>query len=195
MKRLLISASFVAAALLPSAAQAQAIPSAVIAVVDLDKVSTTCNACKNARAALQAQVTGYQNRERALAAPLQTEQKSIQAAIDALGGKEPDAALKNRVTAFQTKQQQAAEELQRQQQQISANSDYVKKQIVDKLGPIYTQVMQRRGANMMVEIGQTLASAANLDVTNDVLAALNTALPTISVTAPAQARTTQPQGR
>ena len=33
--------------------------------------------------------------------------------------------------------------------------------------------MQRRGANMMVEIGQTLASGASLDVTNDVLTALN----------------------
>ena len=39
MKRLLISASLAASAILPSAAHAQAIPSAVIAVVDLDKVS------------------------------------------------------------------------------------------------------------------------------------------------------------
>jgi hypothetical protein len=49
----------------------------------------------------------------------------------------------------------------------------------------------------MVEIGQTLASAAGLDVTNDVIAALNSALPTIQTTAPAQpARAQQqPQGR
>jgi hypothetical protein len=50
---------------------------------------------------------------------------------------------------------------------------------------------------MMVEIGQTLASGATLDVTNDVLAALNTAMPTVSTTAPAApARPqSQPQGR
>jgi outer membrane protein len=195
MKRLLISASFIAAAILPSAAQAQAIPAAVIAVVDLDKVTANCNACKAANSALQAQVTGYQTREKALAGPLQTEQKAIQAQIDALNGKEPDAALKNRVAAFQTKQQQAAEELQRQQQQIKNNQLYIQKQIADKLGPIYTQVMQRRGANVMVEIGATLASGANLDVTNDVLTALNTALPSVSTTAPAPTRTSQPQGR
>jgi outer membrane protein len=197
MKKLLISASLAAAVALPSAAQAQAIPAAVIAVVDLDRVTSQCNSCKTAAAALRAQVTALQNRETALATPLQTEQKAIQAVIDALNGKEPDAALQARVKAFQTKQQQAAQELQRQQQQVQLNNQYVQKQVAEKLGPIYTQVMQKRGANMMVEIGQTLASGANLDVTSDVLTALNAALPSISTTAPAQPQQQrqQPQGR
>ena len=52
--------------------------------------------------------------------------------------------------------------------------------------------MQRRGANLLVEVGTTLASSRSVDVTGDVLAALNTALPTLVTTAPAQQ---QPQGR
>jgi Skp family chaperone for outer membrane proteins len=193
MKKLLISASLAASLVLPSAAaQAQAIPGAVIAVVDLEKVTSDCNACKTASAALRSQATALQSRQQALATPLQTEQKSIQTAIDALNGKEPDAALKARVQAFQTKEQQAAQELQTQQAQVQRNQQYIQKQISDKLGPIYTQVMQRRGANMMVEIGQTLASGASLDVTNDVNTALNSALPSIQTTAPAPAK---PQGR
>jgi outer membrane protein len=192
MKRLLISASLAGSLVLPSAAQAQAIPAAVVAVVDLDKVTSACNACKTAAAALRSQATALQSRQQALSTPLQTEQKSIQAAIDALNGKEPDAALKTRVQAFQAKEQQAAQELQTQQTQLQRNQQYIQKQISDKLGPIYTQVMQRRGANMMVEIGQTLASGATLDVSNDVVAALNSALPSISTTAPAPAK---PQGR
>ena len=195
MKRLLLSASLAASAILPSAAHAQGIPAAVVAVVDLDKVTSQCNACKTASATLRSQVTSLQNRQQTLAGPLETEGKAIQTAIDALSGKEPDAALKSRAQAWETKRQQAAQELQRQQQQIQANQQYVQKQVADKLGPIYTQVMQRRGANMMVEIGQTLASGASLDVTNDVIAALNTALPTIQTTAPAQPRQQQPQGR
>ena len=195
MKRLLISASLAASALVPAAAHAQAIPAAVIAVVDLEKVTSSCNACGTARTALQGQLSGLQSRQQALAAPLQTEQKSIQAAIDALNGKDPDAALQNRIKAFQNKQQQAEQELASRQQQIQANSQYVNKQISDKLNPIYRQVMQKRGANLMVEIGQTLASGQTLDVTNDVLAALNAALPSVVTTAPAQARQSQPQGR
>jgi Skp family chaperone for outer membrane proteins len=196
-KTLLIAASLTAVAI-PSVAQAQALPAAVVAVVDIEKVTSTCNACRTAITALQGQVTTLQNRERTLGTPLQTEQKSIQTAIDALNGKEPDAALKTRVQAFQTKQQQAVAELERSKQQIGLNQQYVNKQIGDKLGPIYSQVMQKRGANLMVEIGTTLASGAALDVTNDVLTALNAALPSISTTAPAQPaqqQRTQPQGR
>ena len=194
MKRLLISASLAASAVLPSAASAQAIPAAVVAVVDLDKVTTDCNACKTASAALRAQLQAYQTRESTLATPLQTEGKSLQAAVDALNGKEPDAALKARITAFQTRQQSAAQDLQRQQQQIQRNQQYVQKQVSDKLGPIYTQVMQRRGANVLVEQGATLATAGALDVTSDVVAALNVALPTIQAVAPAAPASTT-QGR
>ena len=192
MKTLLISAALAAAVIAPSAATAQALPSAVVAVVDLDRVTSECNACKTAQAALRSQVQAYQSREQALAAPLETEQKSIQAAIDALKGKEPDAALKNRVQAFQNKQQQAAQELSTQQRQIQANQAYIQKQIQDKLNPIYQQVMTRRGANLLVEVGTTLATAQNVDVTNDVLAALNAALPTLVTTAPTPPA---PQGR
>jgi Skp family chaperone for outer membrane proteins len=192
MKTLLISAAFAAALLAPSAASAQAVPAAVIAVLDLDRVTTDCNACKTAQAALRSQVEAYQTREKTLAAPLEAEQKSIQAAIDALKGKDPDAALQARIRAFQSKQQNGAQELATQQQQIKANQAYIQKQIQDKLNPIYQQVMQRRGANVLMEVGATLATSQNLDVTNDVVAALNAALPSIVTTAPAAQ---QPQGR
>ncbi|HWC56611.1 MAG TPA: OmpH family outer membrane protein, partial [Sphingomicrobium sp.] len=157
MKTLLLSAAFAAAIIAPSAASAQAIPGAVVAVVDLERVTSQCNACRTAKASLQSQVTAEENREKALLAPLKTEQESIQSAVDALKGKDPDAALQARVKAFQTKYQQAQESAARGRAQLQANAAYVQKQVQDKLGPIYQQVMQRRGANVMVELGATLA--------------------------------------
>ena len=192
MKTLLISAAIAAAALAPAAANAQAVPGAVIAVVDLDRVTQDCNACKTAQAALRSQVTAEETKEKSLGAPLQTEQQSIQTAIDALKGKDPDAALQARIKSFQAKAQQAQEEAARGRQQLQANQQYIQKQIQDKLGPIYQQVMQRRGANVMLEVGATLATAQNVDVTNDVIAGLNAALPSIATTAPAAPA---PQGR
>ena len=197
MKTSLISAAL-AASVLPTAAAAQAIPGAVVAVVDLEKVSSQCNACRTATSALQSQAAALKSREQALVAPLQAEQKAIQTAIDAIPqGKEPDAALKARATAFQNKYQQAQQEAARSEQQLQRNQAYINQQVHDKLGPIYQQVMQRRGANIMVETGTTLATATAVDVTNDVLAALNSAMPTLQTTAPAQAapRQQQPQGR
>lgn len=199
MRNILLSTAFAALIAAPTVAPAQSIPSAVIAVVDLEKVTSQCNACKAAQTALQSQVNALKSREQALVAPLRTEGQAIQTAIDALKGKEPDAALQNRVKAFQAKQQQGAQELARQQQQVQRNQAYISQQIQAKLGPIYQQVMQRRGANVMVEVGSTLASGSALDVSNDVLAALNTALPTVATTAPAQPaqqqQQRQPQGR
>ena len=193
MNRLLLTAAAAASLVTPAAVSAQAVPAAVVAVVDLARVTSDCNACKTATAALRGKATSLQNREKALAAPLQTEGKSIQAAIDALNGKEPDAALQARIKAFQAKQQSGAQELQRSQEQLQRDQQYIQKQVADKLGPIYSQVMTRRGANVLMEVGNTLATSNAVDVTNDVLAALNTALPSIATNAPAQPQ--QPQGR
>jgi len=112
--------------------------------------------------------------------------------VAALKGKEPDAALQARIKAFQTKYQAAQDEAARGRQQLQTNQAYIQKQIEDKLNPIYQQVMQRRGANLLVEVGTTLATSRSVDVTGDVLAALNAVLPTLVTTAPAQQ---QPQGR
>ena len=195
MRKIAMTAAFAAMVLTPVGVSAQAIPGAVIAVVDLEKVSSECTACKAAKTALEGQVTALKSREAALAAPLKTEGQSLQTAVEALKGKDPDAALQARIKAFQAKQQQGAQEIARQTNQIQRNQAYVSQQISTKLGPIYQQVMQRRGANVMVEAGATLASGANLDVTNDVLAALNQQLPSVSTTAPAAPAQQQPQGR
>jgi len=193
MKILLTTAAFAATVLAPLPAIAQALPGAVVAVVDLDRVTSECNACKTASAALRSQVTALQTRQSAIATPLEAEQKSIQAAVDALKGNDPDAALQARIKAFQTKQQQGAQELTNQQDQVKRNQQYIQKQIADKLSPIYQSVMQKHSANVLIEVGSTLATTTSIDVTNDVLAGLNAALPTIQTTAPAQAQ--QPQGR
>jgi Skp family chaperone for outer membrane proteins len=195
MKKLLVSAAVAATLMAPAVAQAQAVPPAVVAVVDLDKVSSDCNACKTAQAALQAQITALQNREKSLSAPLETEGKAIQAAVTALNGKDPDAALQARMKAWQTKRDQGAQEISAQQQQIQRNQQYIQQQIAQKLGPIYQQVMQRRGANILVEMGTTLATAQSVDVSADVVTALNAALPSIATTAPATRQKNQPQGR
>jgi Skp family chaperone for outer membrane proteins len=192
MKTLLVTAALAASMIVPAAANAQAIPGAVIAVVDLERVQSECTACKGAATALQGQASAIKAREQALTTPLQTEGQSIQTAINALNGKEPDAALQTRIKAFDTKRQEGAQEIATRTQQFQRNQAYVAQQIQAKLNPIYQQVMQRRGANVLVEQGATLASASTLDVTNDVLTALNTALPSVQTTAPAQQK---PQGR
>ncbi len=174
-----LAASLVA---IPTVASAQRAPGAVIVVVDSERVYRECNACRTASAQLQSMVTAAQGREKTLTAQLQTEDTAIRAAANALGGKEPDAALKARAQAFDTKRNAANQELSRLQNNIQSTQANVARQINVKLGPVYSQVMTARGANLALDVSATLASASALDVTADVLAALNAALPSVSAT-------------
>ncbi|MEO7240450.1 MAG: OmpH family outer membrane protein, partial [Sphingomicrobium sp.] len=154
-----------------------------------------CTACRAAQTALQGQVNGLQARQKTLTDQIRPEGQSIQAAINALAGKAPDAALKARVEAFQKKQESANQELQRSQQNIQSIQANVLRQINERLKPVISQVMTARGANIAVDVDATLARSQSLDVTTDVLAALNRALPSVSATPLPASQQQAPQGR
>lgn len=196
MHKFLLLSAVAAAVAVPSAAPAQRAPAAVVVVVDSDRIYRECNACRTAQTQLQSQVTALQNRQRTLANQLQPEGQAIQTAIQALNGQQPDAALRARVQAFQQKQEQAQQELQRSEQNLQSIRANVIRQIDERMRPVINQVMTQRGANVAVDVDATLAHAQTINVTDAVLAAINAALPSVSVTPlPQQQQQTQPQGR
>jgi Skp family chaperone for outer membrane proteins len=193
-----ITAALIAATALAAPAMAQRAPAAIAIVVNTDRIYRDCNACRTAQTQLQSQVTALRTRQQTLETQLRPEGQAIQTAVSALAGKQPDAALQNRVKAFQQKQDQANQELSRGQQNIQSIQANVVRQINERLQPVITQVMTQKGANIAVDEGSTLAHSQATDATNDVLAALNTALPSVSLTPlPQQAQPQQqnPQGR
>jgi len=177
---------------LAAPASAQKTPAAVIVTVDNDRILSECNACKAAQAQLQSQAQQLQALQQTLGQPLQTEAEAIQKAA---GGKAPDAALQARIQALQTKENSANQQLQQRQQIFQRNRAYVVEQIQQKIGPIVQQVMQAHGANLALEVGATVAAAATLDVTGEVLTQLNTQLPSVSATAPAAPASSGTGGR
>jgi len=192
MKNLFFIAAATAAVVLPSAASAQALPAAVIAVADVNRASAQCNACRTAVSALEGQVNSLKALQASLGSSLQTEANSIQAAVTALNGKQPDAALNARAKAFEQKQAAAQGQLQSRDATFQRNKAYVFKQIGDKLDPVLTSVMAKRGATLIVDANSALRFSPSIDVTNDVIAGLDASLTTIGTTAPAAAA---PQGR
>ena len=193
MKNILATA-LVAATIAAAPAAAQSVPAAKVAVVDLDRIGRECTACRTASAALQGQVTTFNSRRQQLAASLQPDRQALTTAVTALNGREPDAALRARITAFQTKEGAAQQELERSQAQIQRNQAYVGQQVNAKLVPLLQPAMDRRGANVLLDSGAALKFAANVDITNDVLTALNGVLSSVATTAPAQ-QPNAPQGR
>jgi Skp family chaperone for outer membrane proteins len=193
MKTLLISAALAASALSTSAiAQSRA----DILIVDSDRGLTDCTACKAANTQLQQRQAALKSRAETLQTQLQTEGKPIQTAIDALNGKDPDAALKARIDAFETKQRNAQQELGNGQQTLQSTLAHVQQQIGTKLVSVVEQVRARRGASVVMAKNSTIANDNAVDVTTEVLTALNQQLPSVSVTPlPQQPQSKQPQGR
>ena len=191
MKNLVLSLAVTVSALTFSgAAEAQ---QRSVLVVDTDRILNECTACKSAATQLQSQVQQGRTRAQQLEASLKTEAAALEKAVQALGGKQPDAALQARITAFRTKQQQGQTELGTRQNAIESTQANVQQQIGTRIVQIAEQSRARRQAQLVVTKSSALASDPAIDITGEVLAALNQQLPSVSVTPlPQQAR---PQGR
>ena len=196
MRNILILTAIAAATALPTVANAQA--RGGIILVDTSNVMSNCTACKAAQTQLEQRQTALRSRVQTLTQQLQAEGKPIQDAVDALKGKQPDAALQGRITAFQTKERSAQQEIQNSQRQLQSTAANVQQQIGGRLIQVVEQIRARRGASIAIAKDSTLANDSSIDVTTEVLAALNQALPSVSVTPlpqQQQQQQQQPQGR
>ncbi len=175
------AALLIAAASSPAVAQQLSPP--VIVIVDMDRIVNESAAGKQAATEIQGKITGLQTRATTLQTQLKTDADAIQAgqANKSLAG----AALEQRAKAFGQKQQQAQQEIARLEQDVQRSRQYVIQQIDTAAQPIITQVMRERGAAIALAKGAAMQHSATLEVTNDVIARLNTSLPRVSTTPPA----------
>ncbi len=193
MKKLALSLAFAASALtLSGTAEAQR---ASILVVDTDRILNECTACKAAATQMQSQVQQGRQRAQQLETSLKPEAEALEKAVRALGGKQPDAALQARITAFRQKQQQGATELTNRENSLQSIQAHVQQQIGRRIVQIVEQSRARRQASVVLSKGSTLASEAAIDITGEILTALNQQLPAVSVTPLPQQQQAQPQGR
>jgi len=191
MHKILISAAAAALAIgLPAAAHAQ---QANILVVDSDRLMSDCTACKAASTQLQSRQAALRTRAQTLQTQLEAEGKPIQAAVDALNGKDPDAALQAKITAFETKRRNSSQELQTSTNSLQSTVAHVQQQIGQKIVALVEATRARRGAAIILSKNSTIANDNAIDVTTEVMTALNAQLPAVSITPMPQSAA--PQGR
>lgn len=188
MTKFLFGAATAALALaIPAVASAQQLPAAVIAVVDVPRILQSCTACVAANTALRTQAQQIEQRAQQLNTPLETEANAIRAALTAANNT-PDAALQARIRTFESQRETAQREVATRQQQLERNGQYVLQQIQQRLDPIVSQVMTQRGASIAIDRRVTMSHNAAIEVTDAVLALLNTQLPSVNVNAPPPAQ-------
>jgi Skp family chaperone for outer membrane proteins len=188
MKKLLISVALASAALVgpvASPAFAQALPAAVVIVVDLDRIYRDSAAAKAATVDLKAKDDALRVRANQLQTSLGAEQQTLTQGRPAQGATAAVVtAWETKARDFQARQQQAGQELEKRQADLQASRQFVLKQINDALQPIITTVMRERGASVAIAKGATLDSTSALDMTTDIMSRLDKALPRVSTTPP-----------
>ena len=183
MKKLLIA---LALAGVSTPVLAQQLPAAVIVTVDNQEMIVQSAAAKAAQTELKPKGDALVARLNQLRTSLAAEEKTLRDTQPAQGAA-PVAitAWQTKARDFETRRTQADQELQRRQQEIQAAEQWVIKQITDGANPIISTIMRERGANIAVDERVTLQHAAAIDITADVLARLDKALPRVSTTPPA----------
>ena len=183
MNKILIALALAGAA---TPVLAQQLPAAVIVTVDRQEMIATSAAAKAAQAELKPKADALNARLSQLRTSLSAEEKALrdtqpqQAALPAA-----IQAWQAKVRDFDARRGQADQELQRRQQEIQQSEQWVVKQINDGAQPIISTIMRERGANIAVDEQVTIQHAAAVDITADVIARLDKALPRVSITPPA----------
>jgi outer membrane protein len=183
MRKLLISLAIATAAIAGPVA-AQTLPPAVIIIVDLDQVFQTSAAGKQALVELKTRADAIQARLQQLRTSFGTEEQALVSTRPTAAG--PAAtAWETKARDFQTRKTQAEQELAKRDQDLQASRQFVVKQLNDAAQPIIGTIMKERGASIALAEGATLQHSASIDVTADVIARLDKALPRVATTASA----------
>lgn len=168
-------ASFVSGASLTAASAAT--PSAIIVIVNSEQLFAQSKVGQSIRTQIQS-----------LAKKLQAEGKSKDEALKAeakkLGEQRAllsEADFGKKVQAFEQKQQDTQRALQQKSQALQAGATKARGEIENAIRPIFADVMKAHGANILLDQSVVLAGGVDLDVTAEVLKALDAKLTTVTV--------------
>lgn len=182
---LLAAAPIAALSIAPLPAAAQAVSNVAVANLDeaVQKSAAYTNAVAQIRTTYKAQIDQFEARSKALNAEIQPLVTAFQTAQRAPNPNQQ--ALQTQAQNIQTRQQAAQRELAGIFQPVSRAQAYVEEQIVQRLDASLKAAMTKKRVTMVVRPEATISYQPTMDITADITAELNTAVPSVSITPPA----------
>ena len=188
LKAALLAAAPVSAAIaLPGIASAQTVTN--VAVADLEEAIAKSNAYTLAvsqiKVTYKAQIDAADARARALTAELQPLAAAYQAATKAPNAALNQAALQQQLTTLQQREQAANREVQNISAPVALARAYAVEQIQMKLEAAVNSAMAKKRINILLQPQAVLKVLPAAEITNDILAELNVAVPNVGIIPPA----------
>ncbi|MDP9056327.1 MAG: OmpH family outer membrane protein [Pseudomonadota bacterium] len=171
-----------------SAPEAASTGKGPIAVVNLQGVVGNSNALRAAQSqravTYKPQIDAAESRRAAIIAQLQPMAEKFQRDRAAPGAN--NAALVQEQQTIQQLQDAGTQELQRIMQPVSLSDAYVQEQITDKLGAAMQAAMTANGVSVLLKAEAVqMVTSETYDLTPQVLAQLNTLVPSVQIVPPA----------
>ncbi|HLU92251.1 MAG TPA: OmpH family outer membrane protein [Pedomonas sp.] len=192
MKKALLTAAVSAglglAALSPAAMAQEAAPAASAArssylVVDLNRVVRESAALKAAQPTLDAKRNALENKLKTYQSQLEADAKALQQQAES-GIAAPDV-LQAKQRELQQKAQKADEDVANLRSDYARTENHVVDQILEGSRPVINQIIQERGATLVLNREAVVFANTSIDITGDVIARMQKSLPTVSTTPPA----------
>jgi len=159
-----------------------------IGVVNLDRSAAESNAYRTAMQQMQttykATIDSLNTRKAAIEADLKGKNDALQAALKAAGDK-PTPAIQTQYQQLQQDGQKAQQELQQIGLPIARANAYVEEQLALKIGDALKAAMTKAKVDIVLKEGATESFVPAADLTDEVTAELNTLVPSVSITPPA----------
>ena len=175
MKKILAAALLVLG--FTAAAQA-AVPQPKILVIDRNAILQFSKVGQDISRQMQALSTQARNDLDGRARALQNEGQTLQQQVAILSADQKAA----KVRAFEAKQKALQADAQKREQQVQAAFLQARTAVEKALGPIIQQVVQQRGANMLLDKSAVVfATDGSYDVTPDAINRLNQSLSSYKV--------------
>lgn len=155
----------------------QAMPAPRILVFDRNTLMRSSKAGQDIARQVRAYLQQAQQSLKGESDALQREGQTLRQQIAILA---PDVK-EQKIKAFEAKQAALQKKAQEREGQIRYGAALAEHQIEQTLGPIVQQIMQQRGANMMIDRQAVLVMAPGFDITPQVVQQLDQKLPAVKV--------------
>lgn len=162
------------------AAHAQSTPNAKIIVVDFDRVSRESLVGKDIAAQMESNRVDIESLARSVQQQLSNEEEELKKQRSIIS----QDAFNERVRSFQQKAQGEQNRLQEIAQQARTAMQQANLEVQRVLRPIVKEVMEAKGANIVIDKALVSTHAAGLDVTTEVIEKIDAAMPSYKVGLP-----------
>lgn len=169
--------TFLALAPVSGAALADQFPMATPLIVNYERLQGDSKASADVRRQVKEVQAKYQAVIDKDLAALKEEEKKLRAAAPKLSAAERDKRQK----AFEAKVAAAQKRAQASNKAISEAVEVAGAKVREALVPIFSDIMTQRGANVLLGTNEVLYYDRSLEITAEVLAALDAKLPSIKV--------------